>query len=210
MQSQSESPYLLDRGFRLNPHLDLRTPSYTANGDATRNNQENVWDLDFWDGLFSMMSKLRYNMFEFSETCTLPSMLEVPGYEDCALDDVYYYTGEYDDSYYGNSTNMFRNEHLNEGNYYVFKKMTIQEKTKHWQDDEKQISDKNSDEEEIETKEEKVEEEKPQKEARPQRDQKPRRPRPARKPVEAASQEAPKEEAKVEAAPQEAPKAQEE
>lgn len=58
--------------------------------------------------------------------------------------------------------------------------------------------------------EEKVEEEKPQKEARPQRDQKPRRPRPARKPVEAASQEAPKEEAKVEAAPQEAPKAQEE
>ena len=58
--------------------------------------------------------------------------------------------------------------------------------------------------------EEKVEEEKPQKEARPQRDQKPRRPRPDRKPVEAASQEAPKEEAKVEAAPQEAPKAQEE
>ena len=134
VQSQSESPYLLDRGFRLNPHLDLRTPSYTANGDSTRNNQENVWDLDFWDGLFSMMSKLRYNIFEFSETCTLPSMLEVPGYEDCALEDVYYYTGEYDDSYYGNSTNMFRSEHLNEGNYYVFKKMTIQEKSKHWQD----------------------------------------------------------------------------
>ncbi|MCR5491172.1 MAG: glycoside hydrolase family 20 zincin-like fold domain-containing protein, partial [Bacilli bacterium] len=126
------TPYLKDRGFRLIPQMDARTPCYTANGDATRANFENTWDLSFWDGLFARMARMRYNLFDMATLCAFPSVIKVEGYEDCALDDIWVYDGEYDDTYYGNGTNMFRPEHIEEGNYHVYKTMTIDEKIEHW------------------------------------------------------------------------------
>ncbi len=132
VSSSTGTPYLKDRGFRLNPLMDLRTPCYTANADSTRANFENTWDLSYWEDLFKLMSKMRYNLFDFSVVCAFPQMVKVEGYEDCALDDIWVYDGEYDDTYYGNCTNMFREEHMADGNYHVYKKMTIDEKIEHW------------------------------------------------------------------------------
>ena len=82
------APYIQDRGFRLMPLMDARTPCYTANGDATRTNFEQTWDLSFWDGLFARMAKMRYNLFDMATLCAFPSVVKVPGYEQCALNDI--------------------------------------------------------------------------------------------------------------------------
>ena len=134
LEAKEHHPYVQYRGVSVRPPMDLRTPSYTNNGDSTRWNLENTWDLDYWKGLFDLMAKMRYNILSFATVNSIPSMIAVPGYEECALEDVYEYTGEYDDTYLGNCTNMFRPEHLQEGNYRVVKKMSIAEKTKFWQD----------------------------------------------------------------------------
>ena len=132
--SSSHSPYLNFRGVSIRPPMDLRNPSYTNNGDSTRWNLENTWDIDFWKGLFDRMAKMRYNLLSFATVNSLPSMVKVPGYEECALNDIYEYIGEYDDTYLGNCTNMFRKEHLNEGSYRIVKKMTIEEKIAFWKE----------------------------------------------------------------------------
>ena len=134
LENSEHSPYLEYRGVSIRPPMDLRNPSYTNNGDSTRWNLENTWDLEFWKGLFDRMAKMRYNLLSFATVNSLPSMVKVPGYEKCALDDVYEYTGTYDDTYLGNCTNMYRPEHLQEGNYRLVKKMTIDEKISFWKD----------------------------------------------------------------------------
>lgn len=132
LQNFEESPYLEYRGVSIRPPMDLRTPSYTNNGDSTRWNLENTWDLDFWQGLFDRMAKMRYNLLSFATVNSLANMVKVPGYEDCAIDDVLEYTGSYDDTYLGDCTNMYRPEHMQEGNYRVVKKITIDEKIAFW------------------------------------------------------------------------------
>jgi len=128
--SSEDKPYIDLRGFNMRPSLDLRTPGYTNNADSARNNIETTWDLQYWDDLFATMARKRYNLFSFSSVNSLPSIIQVPGYENVALNDVWKYKGDYDDSYKGDCTNMFRKEHLE--NYEVVKKMTIQEKTEFW------------------------------------------------------------------------------
>ena len=134
IQDFSESPYTEFRGISCRPPMDLRTPSYTNNGDSTRWNLENTWDLDYWKGLFDIMAKMRYNLLSFATVNCLPHMVIVPGYENCALNDVYEYTGEYDDTYLGNCTNMYRDEHFLEENRRLVKTMTINEKIDFWKE----------------------------------------------------------------------------
>lgn len=134
LEAREHHPHVQYRGVSVRPPMDLRTPSYTNNGDSTRWNLENTWDLDYWKGLFDIMARMRYNILSFATVNSIASMIKVPGFEECALEDVYEYTGEYDDTYLGNCTNMFRPEHLAEGNYRVVKKMTIDEKTAFWKD----------------------------------------------------------------------------
>lgn len=133
VKSEEGTPYLEKRGFRLNPLFDIRTPCYCASGDSYRAGIEDSWDIEYWRGVFKTMSYMRYNWFELSELSPYPTMVKVPGYEYLAIDDVWKYTGEYDDTYKGNCTNMFRPEHLQEGNYEVIKKITIDEKISYFQ-----------------------------------------------------------------------------
>ncbi len=130
IEDVSEKPYIRDRGIRIRFATDLRTPSYTNQADCIRNGVEDVWNLDYWKDLFDNLARMRVNRIAFSEMNTLASMVKVPGYEDCALEDVWVYDGEYDDTYLGNGTNMYRDEHLS--NYHVLKKMTIEEKQDYW------------------------------------------------------------------------------
>ena len=130
VKSKSETMYIQERGVRIRYSTDARTPSYTNQADCVRANAENTWDLDFWKDKFDTLARMRVNGITFGEINNIASMVQVPGYEDCALEDVYIYEGEYDDTYLGNATNMFRKEHMN--NARLFKKMTIQEKTDFW------------------------------------------------------------------------------
>ena len=132
LNDYSEKAYIEKRSVAFRPILDMRSPSYTNNADSARWNFENSWNLDFWKGFFDIMAKMRYNMISFNSVNDLPSMIKVDGYEDCALEDIWEYTGEYDDSYMGNATDMFRQEQIDSGNYRVFKKMTIDEKIAYW------------------------------------------------------------------------------
>ena len=59
IKDYSETAYTKIRGISCRPAMDLRTPSYTNNGDSTRWNLENTWDLDYWKGLFDIMAKMR-------------------------------------------------------------------------------------------------------------------------------------------------------
>nr|MCR5491173.1 hypothetical protein [Bacilli bacterium] len=132
MQDASGSPYIKMRGVRTRLVTDLRTPCYINNGNAAWANLENSWDLSYWDDFFALLARKRYNLVNFATVQSFGSMVKVPGYEECALEDVWKYTGEYDDTYLGNVTNIFRHEHTLEGNYEVVKKMTIDEKIAHW------------------------------------------------------------------------------
>ena len=108
LKSKSEMMYIQERGVRIRYSTDARTPSYTNQADCVRANAENTWDLDFWKDKFDTLARMRVNGITFGEINNIASMVQVPGYEDCALEDVYIYEGEYDDTYLGNATNMFR------------------------------------------------------------------------------------------------------
>ena len=114
--------------------FDLRTPTYTNQADSCRNNAENTWDINYWKELIDTMARMRYSAMNFETVNGLASMISVPGYEQCALDDIWIYTGEYDDTYLGNCTNMYQPHHSDPANYRVLKKMSIDEKTKFWYD----------------------------------------------------------------------------
>ncbi len=132
LESKTEAAYTEFRGVSVRPPMDYRTPSYTNNGDSTRWNVENTWDINYWTGLFDIMARMRYNILSFATVNSLPHMVVVPGYENCALEDIYEYTGDYDDSYKGNCTNMYQDKQDEQTR--LVKKMTINEKIKFWQD----------------------------------------------------------------------------
>ncbi len=126
------TPYIGLRGVRCRLLTDMRTPCYINNSNSAWANIENTWDINYWNDYFALLARKRYNLVNFATVNSLASMVKVPGYEDCALDDVWAYDGEYNDGYYGNVTNMFQASQLD--NYHVVKKMTIDEKTKFWYD----------------------------------------------------------------------------
>jgi len=134
VKSSEGSPYLKYRGQRCRVVMDLRTPCYINNSENAWANIENSWSKDYWKGYFETLARQRYNLVNFATVNSLASVIKVPGFENCALNNVLAYTGEYDDGYYGNCTNMYQEHHMNEGNYRVVNTMTIDEKTKFWKE----------------------------------------------------------------------------
>lgn len=134
IESSEGSPYIEYRGQRCRVVLDLRTPSYINNSENTWANIENSWSKDYWRGYFEVLARQRYNLVNFATVNSLASVIKVPGFEDCALDKVLAYTGEYDDGYYGNCTNMYQEHHSKEDNYRVVNNMSIDEKTTFWKE----------------------------------------------------------------------------
>lgn len=132
VQNASGKPYIQHRGVRTRLVTDLRTPCYINNGNSAWANVENSWDINYWNDFFALLARKRYNLVNFATVNAFASMIRVPGYEACALEDVWKYTGEYDDNYYGNVTNIYQPHHSQPGNYEVIKKMTMDQKIEHW------------------------------------------------------------------------------
>ncbi|MBR0520829.1 MAG: hypothetical protein IJJ95_05790 [Spirochaetales bacterium] len=133
IKSSSVTPYMKERGFKYHTPLDLRCPCYPSIGDSGINNIENVWDLDFWLELFDTMARDRFNTLYITNVNPFACLVKVEDYPDCAIDDVWVPTIGYDNTYKGSLEDAVREEHWQEGNYKVVKKMTIDEKIAFWQ-----------------------------------------------------------------------------
>ena len=68
--------------------LDVRTPSFSDDGDSAPPNVEEMWSFDFWRELIDEMAREKYNTLSLWNLHPFPSMVRVPGYEDIALTDV--------------------------------------------------------------------------------------------------------------------------
>ena len=126
------SPSLDNRGLKFNIPLDMRTPSYTDGGDSGQSNIESMWDINFWAQEFDMMALNRYNTLSIWSLNPFPSMVKLDDYPDVALNDVWRTKLYFDSSYNGTATNLVRDEHWQEGNYEIVKKITIEEKIAFW------------------------------------------------------------------------------
>jgi len=81
-------PFLKKRGIKFNIPLDARTPSFHDAGHAAQNNIAEMWNWDFWTEFLDAMALHRYNTLTFWNAHPFPSMIDIPGYEEVALDDV--------------------------------------------------------------------------------------------------------------------------
>ncbi|MFW6309227.1 MAG: alpha-glucuronidase family glycosyl hydrolase [bacterium] len=129
------SPYIKNRGIKLNIPLDARTPSYSDGGDAAQNNIEVMWDMNFWKEYLDELSRNKYNIISLWNLHPFPSMVKVDDYPEVALDDVMQadidweqFNKEFDLS----GVNMVTDEILS--NLIVKQEMTIEEKIKFWQE----------------------------------------------------------------------------
>ena len=132
VKNETVKPDMASRGLKFNIPLDMRTPSYTDGGDSGQSNIPTVWDETFWKEEFDRMAINRMNVLTLWNLNPFPSMVKVPGYEDCALDDVWRTTLYFDDSYKGTGADLVREEHWKEGNYEVVKQIKIDEKIEYW------------------------------------------------------------------------------
>lgn len=132
IRSVESSPYIEERGVKLNLTIDMRTPTYSGAGDSEQLNIETMWDIEFWHEYIDELARNRYNALSLWSLNPFASMVKVPEYPDIALDDVWRTTLPFDDTYNGTATNLVRPEHWE--NYEVVKKMTIDEKIAFWQE----------------------------------------------------------------------------
>ena len=83
-----KEPYINNRGIKFNIPLDARTPSYSDNADAARQNIANMWDLNFWHEFLDEMARDRFNMLSLWSLSPFPSLVDVPEYPNAGLNDV--------------------------------------------------------------------------------------------------------------------------
>jgi len=139
IEDRDRAPFVKKRGLKVNIPWDCRTPSYCDKGTAAQNNIVNVWDFDgFWKPYFDDLARYRYNVLSLWSTHAYPNLVKVPGYEDCALPDVYRvreellhpkFDGKIRPDLDANKDGEVTPE---DGTMTLVKKMTIDEKITHW------------------------------------------------------------------------------
>jgi hypothetical protein len=124
------APYMPLRGTKFNIPLDLRTPSYSDMSDSAQKNIDTVWDFDFWRAYLDQLARDRYNMVSLWNLHPFPSMVEVPGYRDVALDDVWRSTLDFDADYPTRATDIVTPAML--AKHVVVRRLTIAQKIAFW------------------------------------------------------------------------------
>lgn len=130
--SFERNPSIPHRGQYLKASVDMRAPAYSDNSTSTQKNLPSTWDLSFWDNYFAEMARNHFDLFVLDTNDPRPVFVEVPGYERCALQDVWQTTLEFDRSNGGVGTDLVYNDMYLEGGYRILKKMSIAEKTAFW------------------------------------------------------------------------------
>lgn len=129
LKDDDKTPFIENRGIKFNLSLDMRTPTYSGNNDASQQNIPEMWNMDFWTEMLDHLARNRYNVVSLWNLHPFPSIVKVPEYPEVALDDVY------------KPIRALESKHndklplvITKDNHEVVKKMTIDEKIKFWQD----------------------------------------------------------------------------
>jgi len=123
-------PYIKRRGIKFNIPLDVRTPSYSDNGDSFQANIPEVWSTTFWHEFLDEMARHRYNVLTLWNLHPFPSIVRVPEFPDVALNDVWRTRLRLDDSFSHTGRDMVRPEMLQDVE--IVRRMTIDEKIAFW------------------------------------------------------------------------------
>ncbi len=139
VENASRTPFVKKRGLKVNIPWDCRTPSYCDKGTAAQSNIVNVWDFEgFWKPYFDDMARYRYNVLSLWSTHAYPNLVKVPGYEACAMPDVYRvkeellhpkFDGKIRPDLDANGDGQVTPQ---DGTMTLVKKMTMDEKISHW------------------------------------------------------------------------------
>lgn len=127
-----KNPYMELRGVKFNIPLDARTPSYSDLSDAGQKNIPEVWNLDFWKEFIDQLARCRYNFISLWSLHPFPSLVEVPGYEDVALEDVWRSTTKWKEYSNLNGVGFSTPEILSDPE--IVREMTMEEKIRFWRE----------------------------------------------------------------------------
>jgi hypothetical protein len=98
--NNEESPAILKRGIKLNLPWDKNSGTYgkrnkgTFDGTSAQLAVADVWDMSFWTAWFDEMARHRYNTVSLWSCNPFSSLVSVPGYEDCSIQNVTEYNGK--------------------------------------------------------------------------------------------------------------------
>lgn len=94
-----ESPTILKRGIKLNLPWDKASATYgrfdkgSYDGTSAQLAIADVWDMTFWTTWFDEMARNRYNIVSLWSCNPFSSLVSVPGYEDCSIENVTLFDG---------------------------------------------------------------------------------------------------------------------
>lgn len=143
VQETTQHPYMELRGTKFNIPLDVRTPSYSDPSDAAQKNLPVMWDFEFWKEYLDNLARYRYNFVSLWSLHPFPSMVQVPGYEEVALDDVQRSSVQWKEYYSRNGIGFDAPDIL--ANPEIVKTIPIEEKIAFWQKVMKYGKDRNID-----------------------------------------------------------------
>ena len=93
--NSQESPFLLNRGMKLNLPLDKRIPTYVGGWSSysAREAIPHVWDMTFWKTLIDQQARNRYNVLSIWVHHPFPALVRVPDYPNACLPNIQRYDG---------------------------------------------------------------------------------------------------------------------
>jgi hypothetical protein len=79
---KQETPFMLNRGMKLNLPLDSRIPTYVGGWTSTSAQKAipHVWDTTFWMGLLDQQARFRYNVLSIWVHHPFPALVKVADY----------------------------------------------------------------------------------------------------------------------------------
>jgi hypothetical protein len=97
--NSQQSPTILKRGIKLNLPWDKASATYgrhdkgTFDGTSSQLAIADVWDMTFWQAWFDEMARNRYNVVSLWSCNPFSSLVKVPGYEDCSIENITLFDG---------------------------------------------------------------------------------------------------------------------
>lgn len=85
-----ESPFMLNRGMKLNLPLDRRIPTYVGgwSSNSAKKAIPHVWDMSFWKTLIDQQARNRYNVLSVWVHHPFPALVKLPDYPKACLPNI--------------------------------------------------------------------------------------------------------------------------
>ena len=85
--NMQETPFMLNRGMKLNMPLDRRIPTYIGkwSSNSTKKAIPNAWDMTFWKKLIDQQSRNRYNVLSIWVHHPFPALVKLADYPKVSL-----------------------------------------------------------------------------------------------------------------------------